>query len=91
MEIKIKDTSYNVDAKEIKTAIECTFKIEELTGNLRYGDHSVMQAIHEKIVNAATRKILDSSIVDEVVGKIDVETIIKRVQLQVIQNIASAR
>lgn len=91
MEIKLKDTIYDVDAKEIKTAIECVFKLEELTGNLRYGSDGVQHAVHETLVKAITMKVLDTDLVNEVVGRIDVEAIVKRVQLQVIQNIASAR
>ena len=91
MEIKINKTALDMDKKELKGMLSFTISLEE-TLETSY-DSSVNHAkskILNEIVDLAVKKY-GEIYADKVIKEIDMDAIIKRVQLNIVSNVASGR
>jgi len=86
--VKIKDQVLDLDKKMIKGAIDFNIDLVQLTESSHYhGRASLQDMILKKMESSITSKYLEA-MEDEIVKKIDLDTLVKRVQLKIVDRIS---
>ena len=84
MKLKVKEQTYDVDARELIVVMEASVNIDSLGQGSR---HSFQESFEKIIANEMAQKVLNQY-ESEILRKVDIEAIIKRVQLIVVDKIA---
>lgn len=84
LKIKISDEQYDFNKKELKMVLDCTVDFTSaLETDLSRNKIDVEHYVTKKISEVAVDRYLDDH-ADEILKKIDLEAIVKRVQLAVV-------
>ena len=87
IEFKEPQMVYDVDAKTIKGAVEFCVDAESIQGGRYYDNNRLIDDLMNRIAGKLTSIYLHNHS-EEVLSRIDLEEIIKRVKIGIIQNVA---
>tara|TARA_R110002012_G_scaffold97550_2_gene234332 strand:- start:1160 stop:1453 length:294 start_codon:yes stop_codon:yes gene_type:complete len=90
IEIKIKENTYSISANTLRTVAEITFNLEAMEkDNWSREKERIERRVLDEVSSIVSSKFL-AEYSDEVLKKIDIDEIVKRVKLNIIQNIAKS-
>lgn len=86
MIIEVKESKVDLTTREIELVLNASIKVEELSTE-RYGRDPVFEKIQGKVADALAEKILNSAMSSDIMAKVDIEFIVKRIQMHVISGL----
>jgi hypothetical protein len=91
VEVTISKEKVSLDRKDIELVLRVQSKLEDFAqGDFRYGESGIVAKVTDLVSAKIEQRIMDE-MSDEIIKKIDLEMIIKRVQLRIVDRIGATR
>lgn len=83
--ITINSKSFDIDANELRANLDVIIRLDEVASEgMMYGREGVIAGVSSVLVKRISDRLLNSDFQDEIIKKVDIETIAKRIQLRVV-------
>jgi magnesium-transporting ATPase (P-type) len=91
MKITKNEVTYNVDDKEVQAIVAFSVKMDELlNGNRSYGREDIIEIVKNSVAHKLVEKVIAENEA-EILKQIDFDSIVRRIQLRVIDNFSPNR
>lgn len=90
MKIKIDTVAYDTAAKELHTVLSFVVSLEDLSKDKGYGRDSFSEQVVSRVSTTVAQKVIEQ-FEDELIKKVDMEAIVKKIQLLVVQSVTPTR